>query len=158
MNYCPKCKNNTAKPSYSYPEILVCYCGGSVLNEVGSINSPTPTPNQNFIQEMSQKYIQELQATISQDQFNYCVSQYQSSVDPAHADHAICWEGEFIGHNELLAHVLQKFAGVEDFDSLPKDIVNFYKNNGESYKKDWDLSIKIMNDIFNQVRVDLANY
>ena len=32
---CPKCEEKTAKVSSTYPDIIVCYCGGNKLHEVG---------------------------------------------------------------------------------------------------------------------------
>ena len=36
---CPICKEKTAKQSSTYPDSLVCYCGGDVLKEVGTIQN-----------------------------------------------------------------------------------------------------------------------
>ena len=35
---CPLCHENTAKQSSAYPDSAVCYCGGDILNEVGTIS------------------------------------------------------------------------------------------------------------------------
>ena len=41
---CPSCGENSAKISSSYPDILVCYCGGPELNEVGTVDSLNEDP------------------------------------------------------------------------------------------------------------------